>query len=808
MYFEEELQGGDVEGTKDTDGLKSGSEDSAVGINFEDSDNDVVMTEAVAVDDAEISEDGTKNGKGKGKSKGKVKAKRKGKGKGKVKGKGKGKGKGKVKGKGKIGRPSKKKVSESATSGEKSLLVDDDEVDEEEIPVNLKGLSDVETDNSEVGFDEYFSEDDCVTKTLFQTFKMPKTMEDYKWELGTYFATNQDFKDAIRSYAIHNGRDMKFKKNDKKRMRVICKKGCPWEAYCAKIQDEETWQLRKIVDKHTCSRDFKVNLLNSKWLSSKIQKNVRENPNLRLADIMEKTQQKWNVGINRTLAYRAKTKAIDIVDGSFREQYKRIHDYAHELLRANPGSTVKVTSQPFQGEEESIENPQIQLSPHFQRMYICFKACKDSFFKCRPIIGLDGCFLKGYYGGQILAAIGRDPNDQMMPIAYAVVEGETKDSWSWFLELLIADLGGERICKTYTFISDQQKGLLPALEELLPQVDQRFCVRHLYSNFRKKFPGAKLKELMWKAATASYTNAFERAMLEMKGVNENAFKHLIKLPARYWSKAFFKPYPLCDALVNNMSEAFNSVFVTSRAKPIITMLEEIRVYLMQRWESNREKIAKFEGDILPNIKKKITKESGRTNYWIVRRAGEFDYEVRHISNNGEKYVVNLSTKLCSCRLWMLTGLPCCHAMSCMKSQQLDIEDFVPDCYKKSTYEACYASVIFPVNGENLWEKKDYAELQPPPIKRQPGRPKKKRTRDPSENIRNETQLKRANFGIKCSRCHMMGHNKSTCKLPPPSQSAQPETTQPEPIQHGPSQPEATQPEATQQDSTQSEAILN
>lgn len=60
-------------------------------------------------------------------------------------------------------------------------------------------------------------------------------------------------------------------------------------------------------------------------------------------------------------------------------------------------------------------------------MYICFKAYKESFFKCIPVIGLDGCFLKGYYDGQILAVIGRDPNDQMLPIAYVVVEGETKD---------------------------------------------------------------------------------------------------------------------------------------------------------------------------------------------------------------------------------------------------------------------------------------------------------------------------------------------------------------------------------------------
>ena len=44
---------------------------------------------------------------------------------------------------------------------------------------------------------------------------------------------------------------------------------------------------------------------------------------------------------------------------------------------------------------------------------------------------------------------------------------------------------------------------MPATEELLPGVDQRFCVRHLYNNFRKKFPGKKLKDIMWRAATAS-----------------------------------------------------------------------------------------------------------------------------------------------------------------------------------------------------------------------------------------------------------------------------------------------------------------
>lgn len=142
-----------------------------------------------------------------------------------------------------------------------------------------------------------------------------------------------------------------------------------------------------------------------------------------------------------------------MVDGFFLEQYTRIYDYAHEILKTSPGSTVKINVQP-------VPDNVSDNMPHFQRMYICYAACKESFRLCRLIIELDGYFLKGLCAGQILAAIGTNPNDQMMPIAFAVVEGETKDNWTWFLELLIEDLGGRSQCFTYTFISDQQKVLI------------------------------------------------------------------------------------------------------------------------------------------------------------------------------------------------------------------------------------------------------------------------------------------------------------------------------------------------------------
>ncbi|GAU35429.1 hypothetical protein TSUD_375190 [Trifolium subterraneum] len=57
------------------------------------------------------------------------------------------------------------------------------------------------------------------------------------------------------------------------------------------------------------------------------------------------------------------------------------------------------------------------------------RQAKTEWFAKRPLIGLDACFLKGDHGGQLMAAVGKDGNNQMIPIVYAVVDAETRDSW-------------------------------------------------------------------------------------------------------------------------------------------------------------------------------------------------------------------------------------------------------------------------------------------------------------------------------------------------------------------------------------------
>lgn len=99
------------------------------------------------------------------------------------------------------------------------------------------------------------------------------------------------------------------------------------------------------------------------------------------------------------------------------------------------------------------------------------------------------------------------------------------------------------------------------MDELLSGVEHRFWVCHLYNNFRKKFLRKKLKGIIWKAAKLTCPQAWEREMREMKSVNQEAFKDMMKTPHRFWRKFKFKINSKCDCLLNNMLEALDNVLL-------------------------------------------------------------------------------------------------------------------------------------------------------------------------------------------------------------------------------------------------------
>ncbi|RYR26511.1 hypothetical protein Ahy_B02g060760 [Arachis hypogaea] len=125
---------------------------------------------------------------------------------------------------------------------------------------------------------------------------------------------------------------------------------------------------------------------------------------------MRKAYTKWNVELTKSEAARVRQFALDELQGTYIEQYRRLYDYCHELLKTNLVSSVYLQVQRPPGFASERPVPRVDLRTKFESIYVCLDACKRSFMICRPMIGLDGCFLKTPYGGWLLIAMGWDPN--------------------------------------------------------------------------------------------------------------------------------------------------------------------------------------------------------------------------------------------------------------------------------------------------------------------------------------------------------------------------------------------------------------
>ncbi|XP_039138992.1 uncharacterized protein LOC120276335 [Dioscorea cayenensis subsp. rotundata] len=295
-------------------------------------------------------------------------------------------------------------------------------------------------------------------------------------------------------------------------------------------------------------------------------------------------------------------------------------------------------------------------------MYICIKAIKEGFlYGCRRLIGVDGCFLKGLMG-QLFVAVGRDGNNQMLPISWAVVEKETSDSWKWFLQQLQEDLCiGEGL--GWALISDMQKGLINAVNTLFPLIEHRMCARHIYARFGKQFPGKEMQIQFWNTSRATYQPEMQKQlqiMRNVKGGTKAVEVLLERWPISSWCLACFNDVVQCDVIDNNMCETFNGVLVETRAKPIISMLEDIRKYVMNRIVVKREYALKWDFDLGPNIVAKLEKERNKCAKWHIEWNGATSHEVSCddiLSQVKESYVVGLPNRSCSCGKWDKSGLP-------------------------------------------------------------------------------------------------------------------------------------------------------
>ncbi|XP_019173819.1 PREDICTED: uncharacterized protein LOC109169391 [Ipomoea nil] len=459
-------------------------------------------------------------------------------------------------------------------------------------------------DENEIKFsyEESIVDSDSDVEGKWPIFRAATDMKDPQFSLGMTFASKQQLREAVQNYAFNNGKEIKTLKNDKERMIVKCtQEGCPWRIGLKKVLGSLSWRILNMTDEHEgCSWVWENSMVKFSVVAKRWSTELQDHPDWMMRKFKDKVCSQEGFYVSNSQAYRAIWKAKKLRQGKVEDAFKKIWSYKEETSRTNPKTTCPVKLSDLSDES----------------------------------------------GGMLLTAISIDGNDSIFPLAYAIVEGEKKESWTWFLELLKTDLEiTKSVEDEYCFISDKQKGLIPAFESELPGVENRFCVRHLHANMKVAgFQGKALKDCLWACARETTLNAFNVDLSKFRGLDEDAYQWLGEKSPTEWSRSHFSTHSHCDMLVNNICESWNGSIRDARDKPIIECLEILRKMLMGKFFEKKQKAAERKSLICPAIVRKLKKIEKEAAKYLATQWDFFKFEVGHLY--GDQQEVDLE-KGCS-----------------------------------------------------------------------------------------------------------------------------------------------------------------
>ena len=157
-------------------------------------------------------------------------------------------------------------------------------------------------------------------------------------------------------------------------------------------------------------------------------------------------------------------------------------------------------------------------------------------------------------------------------------------------------------------------------------------------------------------AALSYSTArFEAEMGLIKDEEPEAFEWLMSKGIDHWARSRFRTGPKCEISLNNLCESFNGTraILLARQKPILSMLERIRLYILRRFTKKRLAGEKWKSEVGPRIFKVIEANKVLSAENIAHWAGDLDYQVSNMY--GSMYKVDLGHQTCSCGRWDLSG---------------------------------------------------------------------------------------------------------------------------------------------------------
>ncbi|KAA0032136.1 MuDRA-like transposase [Cucumis melo var. makuwa] len=445
-------------------------------------------------------------------------------------------------------------------------------------------------------------------------------------------------------------------------------------------------------------------------------------------DIIKDMRQDYGINMSYEKAWRTRENAYERVRGSPEESYNLLRRYGEALKFTNP---------------DTIFHMELEDDRFFKYLFMAVGACVREFLNCiRPVIVMDGTFLKNKYRGQLIVAVCLDGNNQIYPLAFGIVDRETDDSIQWFLEKLKGAIGE---VPNLGFVTDRKTCFAKGISSDFPSAFHGLCVQHLSQNLHDKYKNDTIATLFYNASRTYRESTFVEAWRHLLAFPNGSGKYLNDIGIARWSRVHC-PERRYNMMTTNIAESMNSILKEPRDLPIASFLENVRA-LLQRWFwERREEGIKVTSTLTKWAELVIQKKQEGA---LTMKVNPIDCYQFHVKNLDKEEVVNLQTKECTCKEFQAEKLPCSHVIAAARDRNINVYSLYANYYTNECLLAAYAEAVYPVGNQSDWKtSEDYVHMTvlPPKVVKRVGRPKKKRIPSVGEAPKLH----------KCGRCKQVG----------------------------------------------------
>ncbi|RYQ85584.1 hypothetical protein Ahy_B10g105148 isoform B [Arachis hypogaea] len=590
----------------------------------------------------------------------------------------------------------------------------------------------------------------------------------------TEFQVGQQFQDkdeallSVKSYSIRRGVQYKVLESDHRRYVGKCSEfgnGCTWLIRLSLRKRKGLWEVKRYNGPHTClatsiSSDHRS--LDYYVISAFIMPMVRADASVSIKVLLNATAAHFGFRPTYRRVWMAKQKAIALIYGDWDESYNDIPRWVLGVQLTMPGSVAVLRTSPVRVGGQVDES-----QAYFHRLFWTFPPCIEAFRHCKPLVSIDGTHLYGKYGGTLLIAIAQDGNSNILPVAFALVEGENAESWTFFLSHLREHVTPQ---PGLLVISDRHNGIKAALEALdegwlPPSAYRAFCIRHVAANFALTFKGKDARRLLVNAAYAKTEVEFDYWFDILRSEDPAMCDWANRIDYSLWTQHRDEGRRF-GHMTTNISECVNSILkgvrnlpVSSLVKATYCRLAELFVRKGREAEAQMGTGQQFSQHLVKCIEANL--KTARCFTVTLYDRDNSKFTVAETTPTGSfslgTYRVSLASRTCDCGYFQALHFPCQHALACCAYSRLTWTSYVHSVYQISSVFSVYQMGFTPPIPEGFWPPYDGPTVIPDPDRRRAreGRPR-------STRIRTNMDEADPNRPKRCDLCRQPGHTRRCC----------------------------------------------